>query len=144
MWENKTDDGGLRDKDHIYSWYNTDSKNNGGASGFTNNGTCSSGTGCDTQKYVTDVNAMNSSAGLCGYTNWRMPTVDELQSIADMGRFNPAIDTIYFPKTVSLKYWSSSNDNVYYDAALYIDFDSGRDGDAGKAHGLALRLVRSQ
>lgn len=34
IWEVKTNDGGLRDKDWKYTWYNPDSKTNGGFEGY--------------------------------------------------------------------------------------------------------------
>jgi len=39
---------------------------------------------------------------------WRLPTLDELLSIVDTSRFNPSIDTSFFPGTPSESFWSSS------------------------------------
>jgi hypothetical protein len=39
---------------------------------------------------------------------WRCPTVDELCTLPDRTKCNPAIDTTYFPDTRSDWYWSSS------------------------------------
>jgi hypothetical protein len=48
-----------------------------------------------------------NTAGLCGaHSGWRVPTVRELLSIVHRGTYNPAIDTNYFPNTVSSWYWS--------------------------------------
>jgi hypothetical protein len=149
MWENKTDDGGLRDKDNTYTWYNTDSTNNGGHAGTANGGTCTGGTGCDTEKYVSDVN----TAGLCGYTNWRMPTVEELQSIVDMGRVNPAIDPTYFLSKTDWSEYFSSQSTSYFDpeyeiGSIYVwsvFFYGGGDASFGwKSSDGAVRVVRSQ
>jgi hypothetical protein len=38
---------------------------------------------------------------LFGFTDWRMPTVEELLLLADRTRFDPAIDTDAFPDTKS-------------------------------------------
>ncbi|WP_446011601.1 Lcl domain-containing protein [Candidatus Electrothrix sp.] len=78
IWEVKTDDGGLHDKDDTYKWYNTNPATNGGADGYENNdgNTCygynssDSSTFCNTEAYVNRVNA----AGWCGGSDWRMPT----------------------------------------------------------------------
>ena len=99
MWEVKTDDGGLRDKDNRYTWYNSDATNNGGGAGSNGIGAVD----C-TQEYVDAVNA----AGYLGYSDWRMPTLHELRSIVDYTKYNLAIDTDYFPRVVSSWYWSSS------------------------------------
>lgn len=72
MWEVKTNDGGLHDKDWTYTWYNSTGTNDGGSAGTSGGGSCG-GTvpgGCDTEHFVAAAN----SAGLCGYSDWRMPT----------------------------------------------------------------------
>ena len=51
-------------------------------------------------------NAVNTSA-LCGFTDWRMPTSDELQGILASGG-SPRIDTAWFPNTQASYYWTSS------------------------------------
>ena len=77
-WEVKTDDGGLRDKDGTYSWYNPDATTNGGWAGTADGGdNCFNTARCDTQSYVADVNAQ----GLCGAHDWRLSDPRELISI---------------------------------------------------------------
>ena len=47
------------------------------------------------------------TSNLCGYTDWRLPTKEELQGIlASSG--SPRIDTTWFPNTQAFAYWSSS------------------------------------
>ncbi|MEN9983423.1 MAG: hypothetical protein RI918_1392 [Pseudomonadota bacterium] len=62
----------------------------------------------DASAYVA---AVNSGAGLCGFTNWRLPTRTELQSLVDysVARSVPTIDSKWFPNTVGNGYyWSAS------------------------------------
>jgi hypothetical protein len=83
-----------------------------------------------------------------------MPTVEELQSIADMGRENPAIDSNYFPtlgmygdpyySNYYLPYWSSSAVANDTDLAWDVELDFGQYWLGYKYGGLAVRLVRSQ
>ena len=44
---------------------------------------------------------------LGGYTDWRLPNCHELFSILNHDKVNPAIDTIYFTKTLAEYWWSS-------------------------------------
>ena len=53
------------------------------------------------------VNLTNRS-NLCGFNDWRVPTLQELKTLVDDGRSDPSIDVHYFPNTVSSWFWSSS------------------------------------
>ncbi|QJW84619.1 DUF1566 domain-containing protein [Ramlibacter terrae] len=60
------------------------------------------------------VNAINAQA-LCGFTDWRVPTPEELSSIVDAGKATaPTIDTAWFPNQQAASYWTST---AYQDGA---------------------------
>jgi len=68
---------------------------------------------------------------LAGHTDWRLPDEYELQGIVDYGRFDPAIDTTYFPGTYYdgwVYYWSSSTCASYTYSAWKVSFSSGSVG----------------
>jgi hypothetical protein len=140
MWEVKTT-GGLRNQAHTYTWY--DSNNYGGNAGTANGGTCQTAGRCDTEKFVADVNAL--SPGLCNHTDWRMPTVDELSNLADIGIAypGPTIDATYFPNTPASLFWSGSPLAGYSDFAWYVFFNIGYDSWGHRYDAYQVRLVRA-
>ena len=118
-WEVKvTDSTHLRDQHHIYSWYFPDSPD--GSSGVPNNGRCE-GSDCDTLGFVRAVN----TEGLCGASDWRVPTRRELQGIVDHGRSNPTIDPDFFPNTPSQRFWSASPSARGERFAWIVHFEDG-------------------
>lgn len=142
IWEVKTDDGGLRDKDNTYSWYNSDSDTNGGDAGTENGGTCPDAGNCDTEKYVASVNAV----GLCGFNDWHMPGKEELRSIVNYGSINPAVDSAIFPNTLNSYYWTASPvaDDNSVAWSIYFRFGGDETNYSSKDFSGCVRLVRSE
>lgn len=112
VWEVKTADGGVRDRNKTYPWSNA-------------------GT------YPGTVNGL----ALCGYTDWRLPTVDELLSLIDADAVNPAIDATYFPNTTNGLYWSGMTHAADATFAWYVRFSDGFIG-SNRGSALAVRVVR--
>ncbi|WP_339136252.1 MAG: DUF1566 domain-containing protein [Candidatus Electrothrix sp. GW3-4] len=143
IWEIKTDDGGLHDKDDTYTWYSSASSlgsaDGGGATcfGYDSN---DSGTFCNTETYVERVNATN----LCGASDWRMPTIKELKSLVHYGRVNPAIDVAYFPNlvAVSFLFWSDSLNASNLNQAWLLHFYYGLSDVDSTSYSYEVRLVR--
>lgn len=136
-WEVKTNDGGLRDRDSTYTWYNPDSTINGGSAGTQDGGNCI-GSDCDTHGYVQTVNTQ----GLCGANDWRMPTKHELRNIVSLDRHSPSIDTDYFSNTRSSGCWSNSPHANASSRAWYVYFSDGRSHHHYKSNFVHVRLVR--
>jgi hypothetical protein len=142
VWEVKTSSG-LRSQSHSYTWYSSDAATNGGAAGTVSGGSCQTTGRCDTEKFVADVNA----TGLCGASNWRLPTRQELVSIVDYSRVSPdtTIDASNFPNTPSSSvfFWSASADAGSSGGAWYVDFSSGLASNWYKYYSFQVRLVRA-
>ena len=141
IWEVKVNDSGhLRHQNHTYTWYDTNSPDgNPGSTGSTT--TCSNtlgGQSCNTQNYAAAVRA----GALCGYSDWRMPTVKELMGIADKGRYSPAIDPTYFLNTPSSSFWSGSPYAYSSNGAWLVAFGVGAAYSSGRSGSYRVRLVR--
>jgi hypothetical protein len=96
LWEEKTDDNGLQDKDWRYRHFHNSA---GYASTVDYNGNqlCGSLGTCDAYSYV---NALNGT-GLCGRNNWHLPLPGDLLGLAQMNGAPPYIDGGYFPETAN-------------------------------------------
>ena len=71
------------------------------------------------------MNSLNSDAGYAAKTTWRLLTRQELETLPDYSKWNPAIDTVYFPATVADYYWSSTTHAYGTDYAWIVAFDDG-------------------
>jgi len=127
IWEVKTDDNGIHDRDRMYIW--------GGKAALV--------TQQDRHYNYWDilVDGSNDEA-LCGFSDWRVPTLMELDSIVDAGRFNPSIDSNYFPNTKPIKHWSSYPSFYPRNYAWFINFNNGNDRFDDVRFENAVRLVR--
>lgn len=133
VWEVKTTDGSIHDASNTYKW--------GGKTAL------GSGYGTYYDDWNTLVDGSNSEQ-LCGYSDWRVPTRQELISLVDyggnnQGNYHPAIDTDYFPNTEANYYWSASPYGFTSSLAWAIFFYDGNFYISGRSGGWYVRLVRS-
>ena len=150
VWETKTDDSlSVRYRGHRYTWYST-AGNNGGNAGTAGsfascNATLGISTPCDTAHYIAAINA----AALCGYTNWRLPTMHELLSIVHYGAASPPLDLGYFqeplydPSSPFPGLWTGVTAAFDPSVAWNVRTDSGAPVTFFKAAQFNVYLVRS-
>ena len=134
IWENKTVDGTIHDKNKTFTWYDSNPATNGGYAGTPGDGT-------DTEDFIGALN----SAHFGGYSDWRLPTINELDSIVncDIPYPGPTINAAYFPNTVSSFYWASTTpaNGTYY--AWGVHFVNGSVGNGSyKSGSYYVRAVR--
>ena len=78
-----------------------------------------------------------------GYSDWHLPSREELRSIVDYRKYNPAIDTKYFSDIEMSGYWSAATDARYTDYAWCVHFGNGYDYSGSKSGSRYVRGVRS-
>jgi len=143
MWEQKSDDGGVHDKDNLYGWSTgsglpdgtafTDflAQLNGGATGV---GNCAS------------ADAVTESGGFLGHCDWRLPSAAELQTIL-LAPYpcaaSPCIDPVFGP-TQADGYWSATTHSFpgYSIFGWIASFASGGAAYDSKTLSRSVRAVR--
>ncbi len=92
------------------------------------------------QQALDYVDLLNTDEYL-GYDDWRLPTIQELSSIVDSSRINPAIDPIF--SAVASYYWSSTTYAGNTDYAWCVYFGYGYVSRYYKTYYGYVRAVRS-
>ena len=125
VWEKLCDDGGVHDKDAFRTWAQAFAK----------------------------VATLNGAA-FAGHTDWRLPNVNELQSLPDYGALLPAVTpefntgcaagctVLTCSCTTSNFYWTSTTVAANKANAWIVGFDGGAVGAGSKASSYYVRAVR--
>ena len=138
VWEVKTDDGGIHDKDNTYRW--------GGKTALVDQQARDDGWGefyDDWDTLVDGSNTANGGLGLCGFSDWRVPAVLELKTILHKGVTNTPIDSNYLPNTQTTSYWTSSPYAAINCCAWIVNFSDATNVTHNRNFSNRLRLVRS-
>ena len=82
-----------------------------------------------------------NTEGLCGITDWRVPSLTELLTIVNNGRQNPAFDLPRFPNGKSQSYWTSDPISGVATNAWTVNFFAGIGNSKAKTSNFQVRLV---
>lgn len=138
VWEVKTDDHGPADKDWIFSWYDKTLEGKGVPVGYPDSGRCGAKGRCDTQAYV----AYTNKRGLCGFRDWRLPTVQELEGLLRPEAPGAKIDARFFPNTPAGYFWTGDYVPTEVGGAMLVSFELSMSLLGNSASGGYVRLVR--
>lgn len=99
-----------------------------------------------TSDSITWENALNyaDTLNFAGYNDWRVPNIKEIQSIQDVKRIKPALNTSFFKGISTYKYWTSTSIINQATKAWYIDFQYGITTYALKTARLKTFFVRNK
>jgi hypothetical protein len=141
MWEQKTDDGSVHDKDNVYSW--------SPSAGLLMDGTAST-LFLETLNSCVSSDGVTVTGGFATHCDWRLPSIEELAGVVDLGApgcgsGSPCIDQGVFGPTVAYVYWTATTavdisyphgawDLYFFDGSLSRDF---------KGDDLPVRAVRA-
>ncbi len=150
LWEIKTDDGGMRDRDWTYIWYDPTSL---GVKGDEQNEfyshNCEIDDYCNTNNYKNRVNPTS----LCGVSTWRIPSLTQLKSLnycsnsetlgqTCAGDFEyPTIPPEFFPNTKVGEHWTASELDANPPFAWFVTFKYGYESGDYKRYDKSVRLV---
>ena len=93
-------------------------------------------------KTWTEAIAYCENLTLGNHTDWRLPNENELYSLSDMSKRNPAIDSI-FKNVKSNYYWSSTTYAGFASFAWFVYFNDGRQYTISKSNSYYVRCVRA-
>lgn len=92
-----------------------------------------------------DYPSLVNTEGLCGISDWRLPSQSELLSLVNFGQSFSAIDGSYFPHTESSRYWTSRRRvTTDFPASWSIHFATGSSSSQSPTTELAVRAVAGE
>ena len=95
----------------------------------------------ETTKTWTEGNAYCDGLDLDGYSDWRLPEIDALQTLINYTTYDPVLSAVFEPSRSSF-YWSSSTHSYELGGAWGVHFSAGVTIHNAKASSYYIRCVR--
>jgi len=114
MWEVKTDDNSIHDKDNKYNFYYLD------------------------EKFINRLNQNNFG----GFSDWRIPEIAELNTLTNIKQDRPSINSKYFPNTNANDYWTATPHVNDTSQGWCVSFFHGNDTVQSRQSEFYVRAVR--
>jgi len=116
IWEVKTDDNSVHDKDNKYKYYYLE------------------------EKFIKRLNQDKFG----GFSDWRLPKANELNTLASIYHDQPSIDSTYFPQTIPYDYWSETPHSENNSQGWCVSFYHGNDSIQSRQSEFHVRAVRGE
>ena len=95
-----------------------------------------------TELWQTALNTANSST-FANYSDWRLPSAKELQSLVETGCHGPSINITLFPNTPASWFWTVTSYASGASGVWGVNFNVGYVDVNAKSGSLGVRLVRA-
>jgi len=140
-------DGTITDSNTGLMWEKLDNSNTGGIHDWTITYTWDNA-------FTEKIAGLNADSGFAGHKDWRLPNLNELESIRNLGNFSPAVGAAFNTAcapgctvtscscTQTAGYWSSSTYAFISSNAWSLDFNDGNDLEVNKTLRYYVRAVR--
>ncbi len=135
VWEVKQSKKGLQNNQSTYTWFDGDS----GVENGEYSHHCNQAQFCNTQAFI---NALNKKT-LCKFSDWRLPSEAELETLLLYGDNEPLIRSDFFPNTKAKPYWTSQSATNNPDVAIDVPFFYGGTKGSDKSFDSYIRAVRN-
>jgi len=116
IWEVKTNDNTVHDRDNMYNYYYIQ------------------------EKFIKRLNQEKFG----GFSDWRMPQIYELNTLTSVTIDQPSIDTYFFPQTIPYDYWSDTPHSENNSQGWCVSFYHGNDTRQSRQSQFHVRAVRGE